>query len=190
MGVPDTVTYEYMKRNEVFADAFNFLLYNGEKIIDHSELKELDAKTIAYIFNESKGKKADRAIQKFRDIFKQAIIKQDNKATYVLLGIEKKTDIHYAMPIRNMVYDALSYSEQVSAIEHHNRDNKLTGKQFLSGFLKSDKLLPVITLVVYFGPKKWDGPLTLHEMLDTKDDVVLKYTQNYRINLIEPSALD
>ena len=33
MGVPDTVTYEYMKRNEVFADAFNFLLYNGEKII-------------------------------------------------------------------------------------------------------------------------------------------------------------
>ena len=94
------------------------------------------------------------------------------------------------MPIRSMVYDALSYSEQVSAIEHHNRDNKLTGKQFLSGFLKSDKLLPVITLVVYFGPKKWDGPLTLHEMLDTKDDVVLKYTQNYRINLIEPSALD
>ena len=108
----------------------------------------------------------------------------------MLLGIENQTDIHYAMPIRNMVYDALSYSEQVSAIEHHNRDNKLTGKQFLSGFLKSDKLLPVITLVVYFGPKKWDGPLTLHEMLDTKDDVVLKYTQNYRINLIEPSALD
>ena len=190
MGVPDTVTYEYMKRNEVFADAFNFLLYNGEKIIDHSELKELDTKTITYIFNESKGKKAHRAIQKFRDIFKQAIIKQDNKATYVLLGIENQTDIHYAMPIRNMVYDALSYSEQVSAIEHHNRDNKLTGKQFLFGFLKSDKLLPVITLVVYFGPKKWDCPLTLHEMLDTKDDVVLKYTQNYRINLIEPSALD
>ena len=26
--------------------------------------------------------------------------------------------------------------------------------------------------------------------MDTKDDVVLKYTQNYRINLIEPSALD
>ena len=74
MGVPDTVTYEYMKRNEVFADAFNFLLYNGEKIIDHSELKELDTKTIAYIFNESKGKKAHRAIQKFRDIFKQAIV--------------------------------------------------------------------------------------------------------------------
>ena len=65
MGVPDTVTYEYMKRNEVFADAFNFLLYNGEEIIDHSKLKELDTKTLAYIFNESKGKKADRAIQKF-----------------------------------------------------------------------------------------------------------------------------
>ena len=55
MGVPDTVTYEYMKRNEVFADAFNFLLYNVEQIIDYRELKELDTKTLAYILNDSKG---------------------------------------------------------------------------------------------------------------------------------------
>ncbi|MGN1404730.1 MAG: Rpn family recombination-promoting nuclease/putative transposase, partial [Erysipelotrichaceae bacterium] len=192
MGKPDTVTYEYMKHNEVFADAFNFLLYNGNKVIDYNELKELDTRTIAYIYNEAKGKKADKAIQKYRDIFKQAIVKQDDKATYVLLGIENQTDIHYAMPVRNMIYDALSYDEQVSAIEKYNRDNKLTdfNGHYLSGFLKSDKLLPVITLVVYFGADKWDGPLTLHEMLDTDNDVVLKYTQNYRINLIEPYVID
>ena len=192
MGKPDTVTYDYMKQSEVFADAFNFLLYSGNKVIDSAELKELDTRAIASIYNESKGKKGNKAVQKYRDIFKKAIIKQDGKATYILLGIENQTDIHYAMPVRNMIYDALSYGEQITAIEKYNRDNKLTdfNGQYLSGFLKSDKLLPVITLAVYFGPKKWDGPLTLHEMLDTKDDVVLKYTQNYRINLIESSALD
>ena len=192
MGKPDTVTYDYMKQSEVFADAFNFLLYSGNKVIDSAELKELDTRAIASIYNESKGKKGNKAVQKYRDIFKKAIIKQDGKATYVLLGIENQTDIHYAMPVRNMIYDALSYGEQVSEKEKHNRDNKLTdfNGQYLSGFLKSDKLLPVITLAVYFGPDKWDGPLTLHEMLDTSDDVVLKYTQNYRINLIEPALID
>ena len=192
MGKPDTVTYDYMKQSEVFADAFNFLLYSGNKVIDSAELKELDTRTIASIYNESKGKKGNKAVHKYRDIFKKAIIKQDGKATYVLLGIENQTDIHYAMPVRNMIYDALSYGEQVSEKEKHNRDNKLTdfNGQYLSGFLKSDKLLPVITLAVYFGPDKWDGPLTLHEMLDTSDDVVLKYTQNYRINLIEPALID
>lgn len=192
MGKPDTVTYDYMKQSEVFADAFNFLLYSGNKVIDSAELKELDTRAIASIYNESKGKKGNKAVQKYRDIFKKAIIKQDGKATYILLGIENQTDIHYAMPVRNMIYDALSYGEQITAIEKYNRDNKLTdfNGQYLSGFLKSDKLLPVITLAVYFGPDKWDGPLTLHEMLDTKDDVVLKYTQNYRINLIEPALID
>ena len=61
--------------------------------------------------------------------------------------------------------------------------------EFLSGFLKTDKLIPVITLVVYFGVEKWDGPISLHEMLDTNNDVVLKYIQDYRINLIEPSGI-
>ena len=30
MGMADAVTKQYMKENTVFADAFNFLLYNGE----------------------------------------------------------------------------------------------------------------------------------------------------------------
>ena len=33
MGMADAVTKQYMKENTVFADAFNFLLYNGDKLI-------------------------------------------------------------------------------------------------------------------------------------------------------------
>ena len=46
------------------------------------------------------GKKTD-AVQKYRDILKSAVIKQDEKMSYVLLGIENQTDVHYAMPVRN-----------------------------------------------------------------------------------------
>lgn len=33
MGVKDTITKEYMQNAGVFADAFNFLMYNGEQVI-------------------------------------------------------------------------------------------------------------------------------------------------------------
>ena len=42
MGKADIVTKEYMREPHVFADAFNFLLYDGRHVIKPSELKELD----------------------------------------------------------------------------------------------------------------------------------------------------
>ena len=40
MGTADIVTKEYMRENTVFADAFNYLIYNGKKVIDPAKLKE------------------------------------------------------------------------------------------------------------------------------------------------------
>ena len=191
MGNIDKLTTKFMNHNDVFADAFNFFIYNGEKIIDASTLKPMDSHILLDIFDWDKPKQSYKTVQKYRDVFKQAVIKYNDEAAYVLLGVENQTDIHYAMPVRNMIYDALSYAEQVSARGYYNKKNKTAkdGVEFLSGFLKTDKLIPVITLVVYFGAEKWDGPISLHEMLDTNNDVVLKYIQDYRINLIEPSGI-
>ena len=191
MGNIDKLTTKFMNHNDVFADVFNFFIYNGEKIIDASTLKPMDSHILLDIFDWDKPKQSYKTVQKYRDVFKQAVIKYNGEAAYVLLGVENQTDIHYAMPVRNMIYDALSYAEQVSARGYYNKKNKTAkdGVEFLSGFLKTDKLIPVITLVVYFGVEKWDGPISLHEMLDTNNDVVLKYIQDYRINLIEPSGI-
>ena len=38
MGTADIVTKEYMRENTVFADAFNYLIYNGKKVIDPAKL--------------------------------------------------------------------------------------------------------------------------------------------------------
>ena len=224
MGTADMVTKEYMRENAVFADAFNYLIYNGKKVIDPAKLKEIDPTEIALPFGDEEkagedkkgkvqetewssvkngsvrkktagraGKKTD-AVQKYRDILKSAVIKQDEKMSYVLLGIENQTDVHYAMPVRNAIYDALQYGRQVADIAAEHRRNKkdFTGKsngEYLSGFLKEDCIKPVITLVIHFGAEEWDGPLSLHEMMSTRDMELLSFVENYRIHLIDPAKL-
>lgn len=59
----------------------------------------------------------------------------------------------------------------------------------MSGLKKADRLMPVITLVVYFGDKDWDGAKSIHEMLSVDDDELLSYVPNYKINLIEPAKI-
>ena len=34
MGAADTITKAYMRENAVFADAFNYLIYDGEPVIE------------------------------------------------------------------------------------------------------------------------------------------------------------
>ena len=118
MGLADTVTKAYMKDNSVFADAFNYLIYGGEAVVDPKQLQELDTTEIALPFGsqDEEGKQPEEAVQKYRDVLKSAIIKQDDEAAYILLGIENQTDIHYAMPVRNIIYDALQYGKQVPSI--------------------------------------------------------------------------
>ena len=229
MGTADIVTKEYMRGNAVFADAFNYLIYNGKKVIDPAKLKEIDPTEIALPFDDEEkagkekdgedknrkaqgtegssvknesvrkktagraGKKTD-AVQRYRDLLKFVVIKQDERTSYVLLGIENQTDVHYAMPVRNAIYDALQYGRQVADIAAGHRRNKkeLSGKnngEYLSGFLKEDHIRPVITLVIHFGAEEWDGPLSLHEMMSTRDMELLSFVENYRIHLIDPAKL-
>ena len=185
MGTADIVTKEYMRENAIFADVFNYLIYGGKKVIDPAGLTEVDTATSAV------GKKD--ALQKYRDVLKAAVIKQDEKMSYVLLGVENQTDVHYAMPVRNAIY-ALQYGKQVSDIAAgHRRSQKdysgKTGGEYLSGFLKEDHIKPVITLVIHFGAEEWDGPLSLHEMMPIRDMEILSYVENYRIHLIDPAKL-
>lgn len=89
---------------------------------------------------------------------------------------------HYAMPVKNMVYDALQYAKQVEeAIDSHrlSGDYKYVGSdEYLSGFMKEDHLLPVVTLAVYFDSKEWDGPLSIHEMFSGQDKRVQETRKN------------
>ena len=194
MGKADAATKIYMRENAVFADAFNFLIYDGEPVVDPDNLRELDTAELALPFGtkDKKEKHPEDAVQKYRDILKSAVVKQDDEAAYILLGIENQTDIHYAMPVRNMIYDSLQYGKQVADTAAGHRKNKEKGHsegEYLSGFYKEDKIIPVITLVLHFGANEWDGPLSLHEMMKVKNPKLLRFVQDYQIHLIDPAKL-
>ncbi len=129
--------------------------------------------------------------QKFRDVLKLCTIRHSQYATFVLLGIEAQSDIHYAMPVRNYLYDALNYAAQVEASRKNHTENKdlRDSDEFLSGFAKDDKLLPVITLCVCFDKATWDAPRSLYEMVDIMDPRIEHYVNDYKLNLITPQEI-
>ena len=212
MGALDTVGKRYFSDNIRFADAFNFLIYDGRPVVKADQLVELDTMQIAIPY----GNGASLPLQKYRDLLKLWAAKMDDDMIYVMLGGELQGSIHYGMPVKDMVYDAIGYSKQIEearrsyknqdkaakAIDDPQEDEgdlviddgmlkvRLTSEEFLSGFRKEDKLIPIVTAVVYVGPKPWDGPRSLYDMMDIKDDRLKQFVPDYWINLISPVDME
>lgn len=185
-----------LSKNEVFADACNQYFFHGNKVVKPEELVELDPTEIALPYGKISGEANTN--QKYRDILKLCTVKADTNCTYCIFGIEAQSNIHYAMPVRNLLYDALHLTKQVTEIaREHNEHRKSKGgkkagisaDEYLSGFYKTDKITPVLTLVVYLGEKEWDGPRSLREMYAKVDQEFLHYAMDYKLHLLDLSHL-
>ena len=167
MGKKDILTKNYLSRPEIFADAFNYYLFDGKRVIKPEDLEEQDPMEQAVV------KKMGRvfASQKMRDVLKLCTIRRSRNATLILLGIEAQAFVSYTMPVRDNLYDALNYYSQVEEIsrKHHDAEDLRGSAKFLSGYTKEDRLKPVITLCICFDKEKWDAPTSLSEMFDEVD---------------------
>lgn len=67
MGKTDTVTKAYMRKNEVFADAFNYLIYGGRMCIDPTQLQDVDTTEIALPFG-SRDEDATEEKRRYKNI--------------------------------------------------------------------------------------------------------------------------
>ena len=199
----DTITKDYVKDAGVFADIFNYYIYSGQQVILPEQLTERDSTQIALPYG------ADGAVvpvQKFRDVQKLYTTMTDGKMEYVLYGVENQAEIHYAMAVKNNLYDALEYAGQVEeAAKSHRKEMKRRREQgeisaeegrktpntgeFLGGFWARDRLIPSITVTIFFGSKEWDGPLSLFDMMEVSDPAVLACMDNYRVRLIAPAQM-
>ncbi len=196
MGRLDALTKEYMKRPDIFADVFNQFLYHGRQIVIPERLVELDTTEIAVPYGADYASVPE---QRYRDVAKLLMAMTDGYAAYCILAAENEGKIHYAAPVKNCLYDAIQLAHQVTAAAASHRkskladknlsNKKLSGDEFLSGFWKEDRLLPVVTVVIYFGAEEWDGPLSLHEMYSDCSEEIRRYAMDYRVNLITPSGL-
>ena len=187
MGKLDTLTKEYMSQCENFADVFNYFIFEGRQVLKPEALRELDSTEIGLIFNAL----SDELVQKFRDALKECVIREDDVATYLILGIENQSDVHYAMCVKNLLYDALNYAKQVTAIaKKHKKDKDYeTGSEFLSGYKREDRIKPVITLTIYWKAGKWDAARSLKEMFGNVPEEIIPYLPDYKLHLVMPGEI-
>jgi len=192
LGKKDTITKAYMRNPRIFADAFNKYLYRGSQVIKPEKLKELDTTEITVPYGSGD---AGVPEQRYRDVLKTMMT--DGNMAYCILGIENSSDIHYAIPVKNGLYDFMQLARQVAeTARSHSRKEKVNDgvykpsqDEYLSGFYKKDKLLPVVTLTVFYSAEEWDGPLTLREMYSLADERIMPYVPDYRVNLIAPGNM-
>ncbi len=85
-----------------------------------------------------------------------------------LIGFENQTKIDKNMPLRVMGYEGADYRGQLSR--------------------KGGALHPVVTLVLYFGMRRWIRPRSLFETISVPEELKA-FANDYRVNVFEISFL-
>jgi hypothetical protein len=89
-----------------------------------------------------------------------------------------------------MGYDYSAYKKQYDKNAKNVLSSGGTKKdEFLSRMKKTDKFMPVITIVIYYGEKPWDGARSLHEMLNIPEEMET-FVNDYPMILVEAREND
>ena len=178
MGKKENPLLAYYNQEERFAQLMNGWLFRGKPYLKASDISEADRR------QEGKGGKGREYRHRYRDLYK----KLDNAIVRLYVGTEPMEYVDYAMPLRVMDSDTLSYLHQKKAIsKEHMGKQGLEADEYLSRFSKGDRLLPVITLVLYCGDRPWDGARRLHEMLELEKlpGELKEYVEDYAIHILD-----
>lgn len=178
----DLFINQYLDNPKHFADIYNGTVFHGKQIIDPDNLSSSD-RDLSILLPDKSGRK--NAVRRYRDVVKKTHL----GVQFAILACENQTDVNYAMVIRSMLYDALNYTRQIQDLKSSStggRHYKNSG-EFLSGMCKADKLIPVVTLVVYFGKQPWDAGNCLHDLLSLDPEMIelKEMIPNYGINVLD-----
>ncbi len=176
----DVVLKEFWRDNSRFASLFNGFLFDGREIIKAENLREMDSDVSGVIWD----KDYEESLSRVRDVIK----KMAYGIEFVILGIEAQDKIHYAMPLRVMIYDALGYLKEYQQLsnQYKNHPKQLkSSEEFLSKLKKGDKLHPIISIVIYYGEEEWDGPLSLADMVEEVTEEFREVFADYTMNLLQ-----
>ena len=198
MGQKNLVMNHYFRNKERFADLFNGVYFQGEKVINSKDLTEISG-----VYEESEeaplvevgtqncvAGNEDKATlmpppRKSRN--RDVEMSLSTGEVFRLLAIENQENVNYIMPFRCMQYDTLEYSRQISDLQAKNvKDDEYdSGDEWLCKVKKTDRLTPVYTLCVYHGEEEWDGPRSLKDMMDFGEDGdgMSRYFADYPLHL-------
>lgn len=175
----DVILKDFWRQNERFADLFNAVIFRGKQVIKPEDLTERDTDMSGII--QFKG--YQETLERTRDVVK----KMAYGVEFAVLGIESQQKIHYAMPLRTMLYDSLGYLKEYQEITRIRKAErgKMTEDEFLSKMRKEDRLHPTISIVLYYSEKSWDGPMCLKDMIVEMPEEMERIFSDYKMNLVQ-----
>jgi hypothetical protein len=175
------VLKNYWSNNEQFADLFNAVLFQGREVIKPEELEDVDTEESSILEHRDYAESIGAARDNIK-IRKRSFV---HGVEFVLLGLEGQEHIHYAMPMRVMGYDYGSYKKQYdSNAQKYKSEKGLEEDEYLSRMRRTDRFIPVITVVIYYGEKPWDGATSLHGMLNIPEEMQ-PFVNDYKMLLVE-----
>ena len=175
----DVILKDFWRQNERFADLFNAVIFRGKQVIKPEDLTERDTDMSGII----QFKDYRKTLERTRDVVK----KMAYGVEFAVLGIESQQKIHYAMPLRTMLYDSLGYLKEYQEITRIRKAErgKMTEDEFLSKMRKEDRLHPIISIVLYYSEKSWDGPTCLKDMIVEMPEEMERTFSDYKMNLVQ-----
>lgn len=111
MSKKDTVTKAFMRKNAVFADAFNYRIFNGKKVIQPERLRELDTTELVQLV--VKGKITNVTIDLSEETEEVDMCKaiddmmQDSRAEGLAEGMEKGKAEGILFTLTSLVRDGI-----------------------------------------------------------------------------------
>ena len=147
--------------DEVFADIYNNLCFNGENIIKPDDLSNASV-TSAFISND-----VTRGL--ISDVSK---IYKNSNLTLALLNIENQSTEDSDMPFRIIGYEGAKYNSQL-----------------ISG--SDERYVVATLVLNFNTKKRWSTPKSIKESLKNKYPIELdEYINDYKVNVIDVAFMD
>lgn len=177
MGKNDVSLKSYLSDKRRFADLFNGTLMGGSQVIDASRLE--DSPTVVSVSDES------GIMERINDITMRYTY---DGSSLALIMLENQDYIDYTMPLRVMLQQAMAYDRQIRDIKSQNKNSEWQSRdEYLSKVRKTDKILPVVILIAYWGENEWQGAKSIHDMLsfNPHTEGLRQFVPEYRINFVD-----
>ena len=147
--------------DEVFADIYNSLCFNGENIIKPDDLSSASV-TTAFISND-----VTRGL--ISDVSK---IYKNSNLTLAMLNIENQSTEDSDMPFRIIGYEGAKYNSQL-----------------ISG--SDERYAVATLVLNFNTKKRWSTPKSIKESLKNKYPIELdEYINDYKVNVIDVAFMD
>ena len=153
MGAKDLAEKNLLQYKDVFSDIVNVNLFGGRCYVSAEELSREPGELITKAVSD------DKLRQLQMDVPMKC--KKNNRSFFLCL--ENQSDKNNVMPVRDMGYQHAKYMEQIKEVKESNRKIGNYPNPVTKEINDSQKLSPVITLVLNYSQKEWETTIRQYQ---------------------------